>query len=57
VFSRWREEVAKLRAPADSADRVVVILLWSAAALVLLLCVRFALNIAETILRGIRGLR
>jgi hypothetical protein len=57
IFSRWRDDVAKLRPPADSVDRVVVILLWSITVLALWLCVRFAVNIAETILRGIRELR
>ena len=56
MLSRWRDDLAKMRAPDDQADRAVIIILWSITALVLLLCVRFAWNIGESIVRGIRGL-
>lgn len=57
IFSRWREDMMKLREPDDRADRLVVIILWGITAVVIYLCVRFALNIGETIFRGIRDLR
>jgi len=57
ILSRWRDDLAKLRKPDDQADRVVVIIFWIITALVLLLCARFALNIGESIVRGIRDLR
>ena len=57
IFSRSRDGLAKLRESADAADRVAIIMLWNFAVLVLLLCFRFALNIGETILSGIRELR
>jgi hypothetical protein len=56
MLSRWREDLAKVREPDDQADRVVVIIFWIITGLVLLLCVRFALNIGGSIVRGIREL-
>ena len=57
ILSRWRDDLAKVREPDDQADRVVVIIFWIITVLVLLLCVRFALNIGGSIVRGIRELR
>ncbi|HEV2318205.1 MAG TPA: hypothetical protein VGV18_00535, partial [Verrucomicrobiae bacterium] len=57
IFSRLPEDLAKMREPDDQADRVVVMILWSVTALVLLLCVKFALNIGGSIFQGIRALR
>jgi hypothetical protein len=57
IFSRWRDDLAKMRKPDDQADRVVIVIFWSITGLVLLLCVRFALNIGGIIVRGIRDLR
>jgi hypothetical protein len=57
MLSRWRDDLAKMREPDDQADRAVIIILWSITGLVLLLCVVFALNIGESIARGIRDLR
>lgn len=56
ILSRWREDLAKLREPDDQADRAVVILFWIITGVVFLLCVRFALNIGASIVRGIREL-
>jgi len=57
IFSRWRDDLAKMRNPEDQADRLVVVIFWCITVLVLLLCVRFALNIGGSIMRGIRDLR
>jgi hypothetical protein len=57
IFSRWRDDLAKMREPDDKADRAVIVILWSITALILLLCARFALGIGENIVRGIRGLQ
>ena len=57
ILSRWREDLEKLRKPEDQADRVVVIIFWILTALALFLCVRFALNIGERIMYGIRDIR
>ncbi|MGH7939673.1 MAG: hypothetical protein ACREFR_01200 [Limisphaerales bacterium] len=57
IFSRWREDLGKVREPDDKADRVVVLLLWSFTAVVLLLCVRFAWNIGWTVVHAIGDLR
>ena len=57
IFSRWRDDLAKMREPDDQADRAVIIILWSITAVVLFLCVRFGLNIGTTIVHGIRELR
>ena len=57
ILSRWRDDLAKVREPDDQADRVVVIIFWIITVLVLLLCVRFALNIGGSIVHGIRELR
>lgn len=56
ILSRWRQDVAKLREPDDLADRAVVIVFWIITAVVLLLCIRFALNIGRAIVGGIREL-
>ena len=56
IFSRWREDLAKVREPRDQTDRAVVIVFWIITGVVLLLCVRFALDIGGSIVRGIRGL-
>jgi hypothetical protein len=56
MLSRFRDDLAKIREPDDPADRVVIIILWSVTGLVLLLCVLFAWNIGETIVRAIRDL-
>jgi hypothetical protein len=52
ILSRWRDDLAKMRQPDDQADRVVIVILWCLTALVLLLCVRFAWNIGESIVHG-----
>jgi hypothetical protein len=57
IFSRFREDLAKMREPDDKADRAVIIILWSITGLILFLCVRFAWNIGESIARGIRDLQ
>lgn len=57
MLSRFHDDLAKLREPDDQADRVVVIILWVITLLVLLVCVRFAWNIGESIVHGIRDLR
>jgi hypothetical protein len=57
IFSRWRDDLAKFREPNDKADRAVIIIMWSITAFVLLLCIRFALNIGGSIWHGIRDLR
>jgi hypothetical protein len=57
IFSRWRDDLAKMRKPDDQADRAVIVIFWSITGLVLLLCVRFALNIGGIIVRGIRDLK
>lgn len=57
IFSRWQDDFIKLREPDDQADRVVIIILWAFTALVLSLCIKFALNIGVTILHAIRNLR
>jgi len=56
MLSRWRDDLAKMREPDDTADRAVIIILWSITGLVLLLCILFAFNIGGSIVRGIRGL-
>ena len=56
ILSRWREDLEKVREPDDQADRVVVIIFWIITGLVLFLCVRFALSIVGSIVRGIREL-
>ena len=56
MLPRWRDDLAKMREPDDTADRVVIIILWSITVVVLLLCILFALNIGGSIVRGIRGL-
>jgi hypothetical protein len=56
ILSRWRHDLAKMREPDDQADRAVVIVLWSITGLILLLCVRFALNIGGSIVHAIREL-
>jgi hypothetical protein len=56
IFSRWRDDIAKMRETNDQAERVVIVILWCITGLVLLICVRFALNIGGSIVRGIRDL-
>jgi len=56
MLSRWRDDLAKMREPDDTADRAVIIILWSITVVVLLLCILFAFNIGGSIVRGIRGL-
>ena len=57
MFSRFQDDLAKMRVPDDKADRAVIIILWLITALVFLLCIRFALNIGGTIVHGIRDLQ
>jgi hypothetical protein len=57
ILSRWQDDIAKMREPDDQADRPVIIILWCITGLVLLVCVRFAWNIGESIVRGIRDLQ
>lgn len=57
ILSRFQDDLAKMREPDDQADRVVIIIYWVITAVVLLLCVRFAWNIAAGIVHGIRDLR
>ena len=47
IFSRWRDDVVKMREPDDRADRAVIIIFWSITVLVLLLCVRFVFPVAQ----------
>jgi len=54
MLSRWRDDLTKMRKPDDRADRPAIIILWSITGLILFLCIRFALNIGGTIVRGIR---
>ena len=56
ILSRWRDDLAKLREADDQADRVVVIIFWIITAVVLILCIRFALNIGGSIVKGILDL-
>jgi hypothetical protein len=56
ILSRWRDDLAKMREPADQADRPVIIILWSITVVVLFLCIRFGLSIGTSIMRGIREL-
>jgi hypothetical protein len=57
IFSRLPDDLAKVREPNDPADRVVVVIFWILTVLVMLACFRFAWNIGESIVRGIRDLR
>ena len=57
IFSRLRDDLAKMRKPDDWADRPVIILLWGVTAVILVLCVRFALSIGTKIMDGLRELR
>ena len=57
IFSRLRDDLAKMRKPDDRADRPVIILLWGVTAVILVLCVRFALSIGTKIMDGLRELR
>ena len=57
VFSRFPDDLAKIREPDDQADRAVVIIYWVITFLIILLCLSFAWNIASTIVRGIRDLK
>lgn len=54
IFSRWQDDVAKLREPKDTTDRAVVIIMWTITGVILLLCILFAWNIGGNIVRGIR---
>jgi hypothetical protein len=56
MTSRLRDDVGKFREPDDQADRPVIIILWIITGLILLVCVRFGLNIGESISHGIRDL-
>jgi hypothetical protein len=57
IFSRFQDDLAKMREPDDKADRAVIVILWGITVLILFLCARFAWNISESILRGIRDLQ
>ena len=56
ILRRWREDLERLREPADQADRPVVIIMWSIAVVVAFLCIRFGINIGTSIVAGIRSL-
>jgi len=56
ILPRWRDDIRKLREPDDSADRAVIIILWSITAVVAFLCIRFGLSIGISIVDGVRDL-
>lgn len=54
VFSRFQDDLAKMREPDDQADRIVIIIFWAITVGILLLCILFAWNIGASIVHGIR---
>jgi hypothetical protein len=56
MFPRWRDDLRRVRETDDWSDRVIVIVLWNITAVILFLCVRFALAVGGNIVRGIRDL-
>ncbi len=54
MLSRGRDDFRKVRETDDWSDRVVIIILWSITGVVVFLCIRFGLNLAGSIVHGIR---